>query len=179
MEGYAVMEKIDFDDTEIKLTRFPTITLVNRFKETAIPILMSNIKPVETFFSALVNEFAPSQGWGLVNVIGESEIETDRALLASFRVMLDFYLPEHTYTDDHLLKKIPISDDWLFQVVYSQIKIENLLESFLRRRIAFISDFSLLTGTKGLIDTDSIAQRISSVLRGKDADRELTGAGVK
>lgn len=177
MEGYKPLESFTFDDNKIKLTRLPNITLVNRFKETTMPILMANIKPLETFFAALVNEFAPSQGWGLVDVIGESEIEIDRALIGAFKVMLSFYLPANIYNDEQLEKKIP-TNDWLYHVVYSQIRIENLLEYFLKRRISFITDFGLVTGTKGLLDTKALTERINSALRKRDADQELTAAGV-
>lgn len=167
---------IEFDKQEIKLAKFGNLSTVNRFRELAMPILTANLRPLETFMAAVVNEFAPSQGWGMIEAVNQSEVEISRALLPAFRCMIDYYLKENTYKIDDY-DRLMYDQDYLYICVMQQIKIESLLESLLARRSEFMTKVLMLTGLK--LDTGRLGSRISELLQKADPDKEFTALAIK
>ncbi len=140
-ERIKQLETIEFDGVTITLTKFKNMKTVAAFKDETLPILISQLKPLEVFLAAIMNEFAPLKDWGILDAMIIAEKDIDKCLMPALRVMLGYYLPDNNYTAEHLSSKV-YDLEWLYEVVMSQMKLERLLEYHLRRKLSFIMDLN-------------------------------------
>ena len=170
------LESFKFDDTEIQLTKIKNLRKAIKFKDETLPIIIGQLKPLEVFFAAVVNEFAPLRDWGILDSMIASEKDIDKCLVPAFRVMLDYYLSNSEYSDEQLDRKI-FDLELLYAIVMSQMKIEHLLEYHLRRKLSFIMDVSEFA--KLGINFDSVASKAESTIKAAlsktRVDKDITG----
>lgn len=162
VERIATVKSFEFDDQVIEITKFKNLKTTIAFNNEALPILVNQLAPVESFLAAIANQIAPFKDWGVLDAMIISEKEIDRSLLPAFRVMVDYYIKGNTYTASHLDSKV-FDLGWLYEVVASQIKVENLLENHLRRKLSFVMDLNDFA--KLGINIDGWASKAEQVIR--------------
>ena len=141
--------QVIFDGRTITIEKFRNLKATLRFKDEVLPIIIAQIKPLEVFFASIMNQWAPLDGtWGLLDSLAKAESEIDHHLMPALKIMIEYYLPDRIYTDDHLQGMELLSNlDWLYSVVYSQMKIENILEYHVRRKLTFLLEIAQITNT--------------------------------
>ena len=176
-------ETFQFDGREIRLEKMKSFDFTSRFVDYCLPLVVGHLRPLEVVISAMINQYAPNQEWGLLDNLAASEKEINHAVLPAFKLMVDYYLKERTYSNEHLDSLIP-DIETLYEIVYSQMQLERVLQYHLRRKLTFMNDIAMFTGLDFGITTlmskaeEAIKQRIMR----HDPDVEfagVNGAGTK
>lgn len=171
---FQVKTEWQFDDRNIEIRRFNSYTVSNTFRDTCLPLILAHLRPLEVIFAAMINQFAPDQNWGLYHSVLFGEKEIDSVIKTAFKQMVTYYLPERNYTDSHL-DQLMADYEEVYEAVYSQMAVERIMEYYVKRKITFLRDFSLLTGLN--IDMNVIVSRIDKMTANskRDPDAELKG----
>lgn len=171
----------EFDEVVNPITKFKSYRASHEFREICLPIIFAHVKPIEVFFAAVVNQFAPIDSWGLMDTMIQSEKEIDRCVLPAFKIMLRNYIPDRLYTDAHLDGLLDFNT--IYQAVHDQIHTEDLVAHYLKRKMDMIQEIMKYTNIKvnvgGLVGMAE--QKLKdAILRQGDPDKEFAGfAGMK
>lgn len=138
---------ITVDGNSYPIQKIRKFNLALKFKETVMPILMSQLRPIELILAAVINEYAPSGNWGLVDCLSDSEKESDKCLLPALRIILDNCVTDsQTRYPDDVLNYMANDIDSIYRIVLAQMVEEKILEQCVRRKMGIISDLARISG---------------------------------
>jgi hypothetical protein len=163
-----------FDGQTHEIKKLSTYSLSLAFRNEVLPIIHGNLRPIELFLAAALNEVAPMNGeWGLVDSMISSDKEMDQHFLPAFKFMLKNYTGK-VPSDDALDRICEISA--VHDAVMAQIDAEGIMPFYLKRRMTGIAQaFRAIGFTDEGIDLSKIASQTEQII--KDRLTRLANAG--
>lgn len=169
-----MLKEFEFDGVKYEIKKIDKFTLAKQFRDICLPLVMPHFRPFEAVISAMINGWANAD-FALVSTMIQSEREMDDSIRPAFEVLLQFYTPQRVYTKDHLDSSLP-NINTLYEIVNSQISVEQIIEFYLKRKVDFFEEIGrYLNINLNLKDIVTKIERVIKEASTIEPDKEFRG----
>lgn len=142
---FTIKDSFNLGTKKIVMKKISNYGMALDFRSACLPICFAHLRPVEIFLSAMLNQYAPMDDWGLTDSMIQSEKEVDSLVWPAFKIMMSFYEP---IMNEHDLDEKFNDIDLVYELVHSQMSIEKVTEHCIKRKLTMLGDVAKVLNIK-------------------------------